>query len=120
MKAYRETPKDEFKDTPLALARRVGKALSANAMMVGTVWKYRDRVGGTRAVESPASVAFAVYLIDVETGEVVWNKDFAQTQRSLFENILRAQSFFDEGGKWLTADELAQNGVKGIFKTFPY
>lgn len=120
MKAYRETPKDEFKDTPLALAQRVGKALSANAMMVGSVWKYRDRMGGTRAVESPASVAFAVYLIDVETGNIVWSKDFAQTQRSLFENILQAQSFFDKGGKWLTADELAQIGVKEIFKSFPY
>ena len=119
-KAYRETPKDEFNDSPLVLAQKVGKALSANAMIVGTVWKYRDRMGGTRAVESPASVAFAVYLIEVETGSIVWNKDFAQTQRSLFENILQAQSFFDKGGKWLTADELAQLGVKEIFKAFPY
>jgi len=120
MKASREIPRDEFKDTPLVLAQRVGKALSANAMMVGTVWKYRDRMGGTRAVESPASVAFAVYLVDVEKGDIVWNKDFAETQRSLFENILKAQSFFDQGAKWLTADELARLGVKEIFKAFPY
>jgi hypothetical protein len=119
-KAFRETPKDEFKDTPLILAQSVGKALSANAMIVGTVWKYKNRIGGSRAVESPASVAFAVHLIDVETGEIVWNKTFAKTQRSLFENILNVQSFFDEGGKWLTADELAQAGVKEIFKAFPY
>ena len=119
-KTYRETPKDEYRDTPLVLAQRVGRALSANAMIVGTVWKYRDRMGGTRAVESPASVAFAVYLIDVETGSVAWRKDFAETQRSLFENLLQAQSFFDKGGKWLTADELAQFGVKEIFKAFPY
>jgi len=120
MKAYRETPKDEFKDTPLVLAQRVGKALSANAMFLGTVWKYKDRIGGTRSVESPASVAFAVYLLEVETGNIVWNQTFAETQRSLFENILRAQTFFDQGGKWLTADELAQAGVKEIFKAFPY
>lgn len=119
-KAYRETPKDEFKDTPIVLAQRVGKALGANAMVVGTVWKYRERMGGTRAVETPASVAFAVYLIDVEKGNIVWYKDFAETQRSLFENILKAPSFFDQGGKWLTADELARLGVKEVFKTFPY
>jgi hypothetical protein len=119
-KAYRETPKDEFKDTPLLLVQKVGKALSANAMIVGTVWKYRDRRGGTRAVESAASVAFAVHLIEVETGTIVWNKAFAETQRSLFENILNAQSFFDQGGKWLTADELARFGVKETFKAFPY
>jgi hypothetical protein len=120
MKAYRQTPKDDFKDTPLTLAQRVGKGLSANAMFLGTVWKYKDRIGGTRSVESPASVAFAVYLLEVETGDIVWSKTFAETQRSLFENILRAQSFFDQGAKWLTADELAQAGVKEIFKAFPY
>lgn len=119
-KTYRGIPKDEFRDTPLILTHRVGKALSAGAMIVGTVWKYRDRSGGTRAVESPASVAFAVHLVDVESGSVVWSKDFAETQRSLFENILQAQSFFDKGGRWLSADELARFGVNEIFKTFPY
>lgn len=119
-KAYRELPKDEFKDTPAILAQRLGKVLSANTMIVGTVWKYRDRRGGTRAVENPASVAFAVHLMDVETGKMVWSKIFAETQQSLFENILNARTFFDQGAKWLTADELAQFGVKEIFKAFPF
>jgi curli biogenesis system outer membrane secretion channel CsgG len=102
------------------LAQRLGKALSANAMIVGSVWKYRDRRGGTRAVESPASVAFAVHLVDVETGSVLWSKDFAETQRSLSENILKAPAFFARGAKWLTADELARFGMEEIFKAFPY
>lgn len=119
-KAYREIPKDEFKDTPVDLTQRVGKALSANAMIVGTVWRYRDRRGGTRAVESPASVAFAVHLIDVETGTILWSKRFAETQRSLSENILRAPAFFERGAKWLTADELARFGMQEIFESFPY
>jgi hypothetical protein len=119
-KAYREMPKNEFKDTPLDLAQRLGKALSANAMIVGSVWKYRDRRGGTRAVESPASVAFAVHLVDVKTGTILWSKDFAETQRSLSENILKAPAFFARGAKWLTADELARFGMEEIFKAFPY
>jgi hypothetical protein len=119
-RAYREMPKDEFKDTPVDLSRRLGKAMSANAMIVGTVWKYRDRRGGTRAVESPASVAFAVHLVDVETGSIVWNNAFAETQRSLSENILKAPAFFARGAKWLTADELARFGMEEIFKDFPY
>jgi hypothetical protein len=117
---YHQIPQDEFKDTPLSLTQKVGKALSANAMIVGTVWKYRNRVGGSGAVESPASVAFAVYLVEVDTGKVIWNKTFAQTQRSLFENILNARSFFEEGAKWLTADQLAEFGVRETFKDFPY
>ena len=120
MRAYRQMPKDEFKDTPVDLTKRVGKALSANAMIVGTVWKYRDRRGGTRAVESPASVAFAVHLLEVETGNILWSKAFAETQRSLSENILKAPAFFARGAKWLSADELARFGMEEIFKAFPF
>lgn len=120
MRAYRQMPKDEFKDTPLDLTQRLGKTLSANAMIVGAVWKYRDRRGGTRAVQSPASVAFAVHFVEVETGNVLWSKAFAETQRSLSENILKAPDFFARGARWLTADELARFGMKEIFKDFPY
>jgi hypothetical protein len=120
MRAYRQMPKDEFKDTPVALTQRLGKALSANAMILGTVWRYRDRRGGTRAVESPASVAFAVHLVEVETGNILWSKPLAETQQSLSENILKAPAFFARGARWLTADELARFGMEEIFKAFPF
>jgi hypothetical protein len=120
MRAYRQMPKDEFKDTPVDLTQRLGKALSANAMILGTVWRYRDRSGGARAVESPASVAFGIHLVDVETGGILWSQVFAETQRSLSENILRAPTFFARGAKWLTADELARFGMEEIFKAFPF
>jgi hypothetical protein len=89
-------------------------------MAVGSVWKYRDRVGGDRAASSPASVAFALHLVEVPTGKILWSKSFVQTQRSLSENILNAKAFFDQGAKWLTADELASYGVKELLKDFPY
>jgi hypothetical protein len=120
MRAYRQMPKDEFKDTPLGLTQRLGKALSANAMILGTVWRYRERRGGARAVESPASVAFAVHLVEVETGNILWSKAFAETQQSLSENILKAPAFFARGARWLIADELARFGMEEIFKAFPY
>ena len=120
MRAYRQMPKDEFKDTPVDLTQRLGKALSANAMILGTVWRYRDRRGGARAVESPASVSFAVHLVEVETGNILWSKAFAETQQSLSENILKAPAFFARGAKWLTADELARFGMEEIFKAFPF
>jgi curli biogenesis system outer membrane secretion channel CsgG len=111
---------DELRDTPLTLTQTVGKMLGADFMAVGTVWRYRERVGGTGAVSSPASVAFALHLVDVQDGTVLWSKSFEQTQRSLSENILDAKAFFDQGAKWLTADELAFYGVKEILKEFPF
>lgn len=119
-KTYAELPLDDRRDTPLSLSQKVGKLLGANLMTVGTVWKYRERAGGASAVSSPASVAFALHLVDVESGKVLWSKSFVQTQRSLSENILNAKAFFEQGAKWLTADELASFGVKEIFKEFPY
>jgi len=119
-KSYDQVPRDDLRDTALALSQKVGKLLGADFMAVGTVWKYRERVGGSRAVSSPASVAFALHLVDVSSGNIVWSKSFAQTQRSLTENILDAKAFFDQGAKWLTADELASYGVKEILKEFPY
>ena len=117
---YTQLPLDGRRDTPLALSQRVGKILGANLMTVGTVWKYRERKGGSGAVSSPASVAFALHLIEVESGNIIWSKSFVETQRSLSENILNVKAFFEKGAKWLTADELASYGVKEILKEFPF
>jgi curli biogenesis system outer membrane secretion channel CsgG len=119
-RSYEQMPRDELRDTALTLSQRIGKLLGADFMAVGSVWKYRERVGGARAVSSPASVAFALHLVDVQNGTVVWSKSFVQTQRSLSENLLEAKAFFDQGAKWLTADELASYGVKEILKEFPH
>ncbi len=119
-KTYAQLPLDDRRDTPLALSQKMGKLLDANLMAVGTVWRYRERVGGAGAVSSPASVSFALHLVDVESGKILWSKSFVQTQRSLSENILNAKAFFEHGAKWLTADELASFGVKEIIKEFPY
>jgi len=119
-KTYAQLPLDDRRDTPLALSQKMGKLLEADLMAVGTVWRYRERVGGAGAVSSPSSVAFALHLVDVESGKILWSKSFVQTQRSLSENILNAKAFFEQGAKWLTADELASFGVKEILKEFPY
>jgi len=118
--AYGKLPVDEQKDTPLGIAQVLGKRLEADYVLVGTVWRYLDRKGGPAAIEAPASVGFALYLIEVSTGVVLWNDSFSETQHSLTENLLVAKDFFEMGAKWLTADELAHYGVKELFKKFPF
>jgi hypothetical protein len=117
---YEAMPKDETKDTPLSLAQRLGRALGANHMMVGNVWKFRERVGGSMGVESAASVAFLLHLVDASTGGVLWKGTFNETQRSLSENVLDAPAFFKRGGKWLTAEELARDGVNELFRKMSF
>lgn len=116
---YERIPRDESKDSPRSLAQRLGKALNADLMILGNVWKYRERVGGSQGVSQPASVSFAIYMIDVPSGKLIWKEVFSETQRSLAENTLKAGTFFARGSKWLSANELASFGVNEIFQKFP-
>lgn len=117
---YEQIPKDHVKDSPRSLAKKLGKALNADHIIVGNVWRYRDRVGGSGAISEPASVAFAIYIVEVDTGKLLWKEVFSETQRPLSENTLKARSFFERGSKWLSAKELAAYGVTQIFQKFPY
>jgi len=113
-------PRDANKDTIRSLARKTGELLKANVIMTGYVWKYKRRIGGSRAASSPASVGFALVLIETANGRLLWRGRFEEKQRPLSENILGAKTFFDRGGKWLTVDDLARYGVNEVFKKYPY
>ena len=58
-------------------------------------------------------------LIRVEDGRVLWKKNFQETQQPLSDDLFKLESFLERGGKWVTAEELAQSGLKNVFKSFP-
>ncbi|ABW66145.1 hypothetical protein [Desulfosudis oleivorans] len=111
--------KDPAVDTLLLLARRVGAALNVDYVMAGTVWRFREREGYAASASRPASVAFALYLVDVKQGTGVWSGGFDRTQQPLSENLLNVVGFFKQGAKWLTAEELAAAGMEDVFDALP-
>jgi hypothetical protein len=117
---YEGISKDPDRDTPLTLARRVGQALGANVMVLGTVWRYRDKGGSSASSRVSASVAFDVYVVDVRTGNMLWMANFDETQRALSDNVWDIDTFFSRGAKWLSANELAHYGVGEIVKQMPF
>jgi len=117
--AYAEAVVDENAETPRLLARKLGKGLEADFVVVGTLWRYRDRGQVPGVPDSPASVAFALYLVDTETGRRVWRGIFDESQRPLTENLFKARQSLKMGVKWLSAQELARFGVEQVMKTFP-
>jgi hypothetical protein len=119
MEVYARMDKDEFTDTPRTTAQSFGRALGANFIVAGWVWRYRERIGGDIGVQSPASVAFTVALIDVKSGKMLWQGKFVEKQSSLSENIVEIRKFLKRSGKWLSVDELARYGVREVFTTFP-
>jgi len=115
---YQRISSDSLKQTGLQIIERVGKELHADVMVIGYVYRYRERVGYDYSAERPASVAFEIHMISVRNGSTLWRGIFDKTQKSLMEDVFQASSFFKGGAKWLTARQLAKLGVDEVFSTF--
>jgi hypothetical protein len=97
----------------------VGKSIGADAVLAGYIFRYEERIGTSYSVKSPASVGFCLHLVGVDSGALLWRGRFDKTQKALSENVFEISEFFRGGAKWLTADELASQGVELTMKTFP-
>jgi len=95
-----------------------GKRLEADAVMSGTIYRFRERVGAALSVDTPASVAFGMHLVRVADGRLMWVGHFDETQHSLSEDLFRLRTFVKRGGGWLTAEELASFGFQEVMATF--
>ena len=91
---------------------RIGEMVYADAVITSRVQRYRERVGDEWGAKSPASVAFVLDLVDVRRGDVIWSATFDETQKSLSENIFAFGDISQRGLRWLSADQLTQEGVK--------
>lgn len=97
----------------------LGKTAQVDAVIVGTIYRFQDRVGKALSVETPSSVAFAIHMVRVSDGQLVWDQHFDETQKSLSENVLQLKRFFTRGIKWQTAEELAVSGLSETIANAP-
>ncbi|MBT8338883.1 MAG: hypothetical protein HKP58_14465 [Desulfatitalea sp.] len=110
---------DRAKDTPLAMAAQLGRLLDVEVVVIGMVWRYRDRAKVIGQPQDSASVAFAVYFIESRTGRMLWRGLFDATQQPVLDDLFQARKQLKMGLKWLSANELAAKGVQEIFQKFP-
>jgi hypothetical protein len=107
----------------LALNRKIliamGQKLAVDAVLVGFVYRFRERVGKGFSAESPASVAFDLHLIRVMDGRTVWSANFDETQQTLGQNLFQLGTFLTRGGRWITAEDMASGGLNDIMNEFP-
>lgn len=99
-------------DSPEKRAAALAKAVKADAVIFGTVWRYVEREGPADNAERPASVAFTLRLLVAASGEVVWEETFDKTQETLSSNFLEWAMFWEESPHWLSAAELTHEGVE--------
>jgi len=96
-----------------------GRENNADAVILGYVYRYIERVGTRYSVKSPASVAFGFHLLSVKNGRILWSAHFDETQHSLSEILFNLKAFIKRKASWITADEMATSGLEEILKTFP-
>lgn len=100
------------------IAVSAGKKLNVDAVMTGVISEYTEREGSDLGVESPATVAFSIQVLDTENGKTLWETYFTETQKPLLQNIFEINKFFKRGGRWITADELAKEGARKAVSDF--
>ena len=104
---------------PLGAALAMGRKMGTWGVVVGAVYRFREREGSSVGVIKPASVAFEALLIRIADGRVIWRVQADETQRSLSENLLQAGTFFRKGIRWLKAEELASLLIEKEMEAFP-
>ena len=116
---YADVIRDQTLDTPRKLAKKFGENLQADLVVVGAVWRFREKGAVEEMPDSPASVAFSVYLMEVAGGKRLWRNAFDGNQKTLSEDVLGGLKQIKMGLRWLSVNELARYGVKSAFRTFP-
>jgi hypothetical protein len=73
------------------------------------IYHFQERKGGNLAIDKPASVGLHMHLIQ---GTIVGRTFvFDEDQKALSQDILHIGKFFSRGGKWITVDKLAEEGI---------
>lgn len=112
--------KEDSEYAAIDAIKHLGSVLHSDAVLIVTVNRYRQRVGGEYAAESPASASFTMRLIDAKTKAVLWSADFDETQESLLSNILTFNKAQSRGFKWVTVENLLTHGLRDRLADCPY
>ena len=105
---------------PQALSRWVayGKAHRADLLLVPQVLDWHERKGSKAGVTESAQVRLAFYLIKVNAGTIQARSVFEEKQQALTENLLNIGTFIKRKGAWITATDLATEGMYKAKKEF--
>ena len=100
-------------------AKKVGLKVGADALLITKLLRYEDRVGSSVGADSPAKVDFAMSLVRVSDGKLLWDGNYHFGDQALSENLLKIKDHFGTDGKakgWRTARELLTDGFRAAFK----
>lgn len=95
---------------------KVGKCIPADYLLVPQVIDWRERAGGEWGTDTPAGVTLDFFLLDVRNEVILRRYKFEETQQPLSANLLDVDKFVSRGGKWVSAQALAREGIEEAIK----
>lgn len=99
--------------------RELGEKLGVGAVLEGTVEVYKQRQGSALGLDRPqdsAEVGFAVRLVSIQDGAIIWTGEYYEHQRPVIEDF---SGFLERGARFLTVEELANSAVDHVLVMFP-
>lgn len=100
---------------PEKTAAAVAKRLNVDAVLIGLVSVYQERVGSRLGASPPATVGFEAKVVTAD-GHVLWVGRYYERQRPMNEDLIG----FLQRWAFVTAAELAEYGVDEVLKGFPF
>ena len=89
----------------------VGNCMGVDFLLVPQVIELHEREGSEAGVTRPAGVILDFFLIDVKNSVLTSRSHFDEIQTALADNLLETGKFISRGAKWITANELAREGM---------
>ncbi len=102
------------------MVSHIGQKLNCDAVLSTTVRQFEQREGTDYAVDTPASAEIVMVLRHAVRGTVLWSTDFQETQQSFFDNILSFDKMQQRGFKWVTVEQLVEEGLVEKLGQCPY
>lgn len=104
----------------LAHWAKIGKDVGVDLIIVPQILDWRERAGSGAGVTTSAAVNMDFYLIDTREpgGALVARSHFKEKQVGLSDNLMNFNTFIKRGAKWVTTEELAQEGMDKMLKEF--
>lgn len=89
-----------------------GRSHSLQYILVPQVLDWHEREGSQAGVEKSAHTRVEFFLINVPAGLVVGRTVYEEKQVGLVDNLFGVADFIKRRGQWVTARQLAQEGMK--------
>jgi len=104
---------------PRETARMAASRFQADAVLIGEVTRFEERIGRAAGATRPAAVSFHVVLRAAPSGQRLWSGKFDERQKPLGSNVFDASRYPGKGLRWLTAEELAHWGATQVGGAVP-